>query len=210
MEEDIIMFFTFALYNFLYRFFIVEKERNIKLMNESNKIKKLVKMGVLVAISIVLVYLIRIPIFPSAPFLEYDPGAIPMLIASFAFGPLSGLTVTVVTAVLQGVTVSAGSGPYGVIMNIMASGTFVVVAGIIYKKNKTMKMAIVGLCCGILAATLIMIPANYIFTPLFLGATTSAVTVMLPVIIGFNLIRTGINAAITFLLYKRVRKFLDS
>jgi len=179
-------------------------------MNESNKIKRLAKMGILVAISIVFVYLIRIPIFPTAPFLEYDPGAIPMLVASFAFGPLSGLIVTVVTAVLQGVTVSAASGPYGILMNIVATGTFVLVSGVIYKKNKTMKMAIIGLVCGVLAATIIMIPANYIITPLFLGVPTSAVTAILPVIIGFNLIRTGINAAVTFLLYKRVRRFLHS
>ena len=39
-------------------------------------LRYLTQMGVLAAISIVLVYLIRFPIFPAAPFLEYDPADI--------------------------------------------------------------------------------------------------------------------------------------
>lgn len=178
--------------------------------NRNKKVLQLAKMGMLTAISILLVYLIRFSIFPSAPFLQYDPGAIPMLIASFAFGPLAGLAVTVVTAVIQTLTVSASGGPYGLIMNILATGSFVVTAGLIYHrgKHKTRTRAIVALVCGMLAATLIMIPANYIVTPFFTGWPASAVTGILPVIIAFNLMRTGINAVVTFLLYKRIKKIL--
>ena len=178
--------------------------------NRNDSVIKLAKMGMLIAVSIILVYLIRLSIFPSAPFLQYDPGAIPMLIASFAFGPLAGLAVTVVTAVIQTLTVSASGGPYGLIMNILASGAFVVTAGAIYHtgKDKSRIKAIIGLACGMLAATVIMIPANYAITPAFTGLPTSAVTAMLPVIIAFNLIRTGINAVVTFFLYKRIKRFL--
>ena len=38
-----------------------------------NKTLKVVKMGVMVAISVALVYLIHFPIFPAVSFLEYDP-----------------------------------------------------------------------------------------------------------------------------------------
>ena len=41
---------------------------------------RLAKMAMLVAISIVLVALIHVPIFPAVAFLEYDPADIPILI----------------------------------------------------------------------------------------------------------------------------------
>ncbi len=37
-------------------------------------------MAMLVAVSVVLVYLVHFPIFPAAPFLEYDPADIPNMI----------------------------------------------------------------------------------------------------------------------------------
>lgn len=88
---------------------------------KGNSTLKLVKMGMLVAISIVLVYIIHVPIFPAVPFLEYDPADIPILIGTFAFGPVAGFILTFVTSVIQGLTVSSGSGIYGIIMHIIAT-----------------------------------------------------------------------------------------
>ncbi len=62
---------------------------------------RLVKMGALVALSVVLVYLIHFPIFPAVPFLEYDPADIPILIGTFTFGPVTGMILTIVTSVIQ-------------------------------------------------------------------------------------------------------------
>ena len=45
---------------------------------------KLAKMGMLVAVSIVLVYFIHFPIFPAVAFLEYDPADIPIIIWDWA------------------------------------------------------------------------------------------------------------------------------
>ena len=41
------------------------------------------------------------PIFPTAKCLEYDPADIPIMIATFAFGPWYGLMTTIVVAVVQ-------------------------------------------------------------------------------------------------------------
>ena len=76
-------------------------------MSKSQQIRKLVVMALLAAISIVLVYAIHLPLIPAVPFLEYDPADIPILIAALAYGPLSGILLTVAVSVLQGVTVSA-------------------------------------------------------------------------------------------------------
>lgn len=174
----------------------------------NHKTVVLAKMGMLVAISIVLVYFIHFPIFPAVSFLEYDPADIPILIGTFAFGPLGGLLLTVVTSVIQGVTVSAASGAYGIIMHVIATGVLVLVAGTIYRFNKTRKGAVIALVAGILAMAAAMVGANLIITPLFMGVPRSMVWDLMPFIAGFNLIKAGVNGLVTFVLYKRVSAFL--
>ena len=100
---------------------------------------RLAKMGMLVAVSVILVYLIHLPIFPAVAFLEYDPADIPILLGTFAFGPVAGVLLTVVTSVIQGLTVSAASGVYGILMHIIATSALVITAGLIYTRNKTRK-----------------------------------------------------------------------
>ena len=50
--------------------------------------------------------------------------------------------------------------------------------------------------------------ANMVITPLFMGVPASAVWSLMPFIVGFNLIKAGINSLVTFLLYKRISPFL--
>ena len=169
---------------------------------------KLVKMGVMVAISVALVYLIHFPIFPAVAFLEYDPADIPILIGTFAFGPLAGLVLTIVTSVIQGLTVSSGSGLYGILMHVIATGVLVIVSGSIYSRKKTKTMAVVSLLCGMAAMAVVMMGTNMVITPLFMGVPAEAVWSLMPFIVGFNLIKAGINGGVTFILYKRIANFL--
>ena len=179
----------------------MSNEEKNSIEQQSRKTVMLAKMGMLVAISIVFVWLIRIP-FPPLPFLEYDPADIPILIGAFAFGPLAGIVLTVVTALVQGLTVSAASGPYGIIMHIIATGSYILVAGFIYRWRKTRKVALIAVICGAVAMILIMIPANLFVTPLFMGLPRAAVYPLLPAIIGFNSMKAVINGLVTFILYK--------
>ena len=79
------------------------------------------------------------------------------------------------------------------------------VAGSIYKHNKTKKTAVIALICGAIVQTLAMIVMNMIFTPLFMGAPLEVVmSMMIPAIIPFNALKAGINCAITFFLYKSI------
>lgn len=177
--------------------------------NVNPKISRLAKLGVLAALSVVLVFFIHFPIFPAASYLEYDPADIPIMIATFAFGPWYGLLMIVVVAVVQGLTVSASGGVYGIIMHIIATGTFVLVAGLIYRRHKTKKAALIALACGVAAWGLIMMPANLIVTPYFTGMPVDAIrALLLPIILPFNLIKAGINAIVTFLVYKSVSPLL--
>jgi len=176
-------------------------------MNRS-KIKKLTTMGILMAISIVLILVLRIP-FPPAPFLEYDAGDIPILIGGFIFGPVAGIILAIVTSVVQALTVSSGSGWVGCIMHIFAATALVGIAAAIYSRKKTSKMAIIGLICGSIAMTAIMIPLNLIFYPLFTGIPVSdVIKLIVPVLLPFNLMKAGINSVVVLLVYKSVGKLL--
>ena len=169
---------------------------------------KVAKMGLMVALSIVLVYLVHFPIFPAVAFLEYDPADIPILIGTFAFGPAAGLVLTVVTSVVQGLTVSAASGLYGILMHVIATGVLVLTAGNIYWRNKTKKSSIIALLAGTCAMAAVMVGANMIITPMFMGVPRGMVWSLMPFIIGFNVIKAGINSLVTFILYKRISPFL--
>ncbi|MCR3921983.1 MAG: ECF transporter S component [Firmicutes bacterium] len=174
-----------------------------------NNVRQMVTMAMLAALSILLVYLVRFPIFPAAPFLEYEMADVPILIGTFLFGPISGLILTIVVSLIQAFTVSAGSGWIGAVMHIFATGAFVLVAGTIYKKIPSRFGAVLGLVLGSLAMTLTMIPLNLVLTVQFLGAPREVVMSMfIPIIIPFNLIKAGANSIITFTVYKTVARVL--
>ena len=175
----------------------------------NEKVRKLVVMAMLVAISVVLIYVIHVPLIPAVPFLEYDPADIPILIGAMAYGPVAGLILTVIASVIQGLTVSASSGPWGILMHIIATGVLTVVASTIYKFRRTRGGAVIGLLCGTLAMGLVMIPANHFITPIWMGAPASVVdSLILPGILPFNLLKAGINSVVTFLVYKVISRYI--
>ena len=171
------------------------------------KTSKLAKMALMAAISCVLVLLIRIP-FPPAPFLVYDPADVPIYITTFAFGPAAGVILTVIVSFIQAFMLG-GDFVYGFVLHVFATGMFAVVAGMIYKHKKTKKEAIIALAAGVIIATAVMCVMNILVTPHYMGAPREAVMAMIvPVIIPFNLIKAGLNAVITFFVYKRISGFL--
>ncbi len=168
------------------------------------KTKKLVLMGLLCAVSITLLYMpfLRMPLVAAAPFLEYDAMDIPILIGGFMLGPLSGLALTLVCALVQGFTVSASSGLYGILMHTIATGALVGVSSVVYKYNKSVKGLIAGLVLGALSMTAVMIPANLFITPLFTGWPVEAVkTLIWPGIVPFNALKAGINSVVAFIVF---------
>lgn len=78
---------------------------------QMQNIKKLSFSAVICALAVVAVLAVHFPIFAvAAPFLEYDPGDIFVLVAGLLLGPWWGLGITLVASLVQGVTVSAASG----------------------------------------------------------------------------------------------------
>ncbi len=173
---------------------------------QKQNVDRLVKLGLLAALSCIMM-LIRFPLF--LPFLEYDMADVPIFIGTFLYGPWWGLLLTAVVCVLQGVTISAGSGIIGILMHFFATGGFVIVAGLIYQKRHTFKGALLALICGSITMVLLMIPLNLIFTGYFMGTPIDAVkALLLPAIIPFNSVKAFGNSLITLLVYKAVGRAL--
>ena len=173
-------------------------------------VRQLTQMAMLAAISIVLVFFIRFPIIPAAPFMEYTPAEVPLMMAAFLYGPVAGLLLVVVSALVQGLTVSAHSGPIGIIMNILSTGSFVLVAGLIYRRGKTAKLAVIAMAAGIIATTASMVLFNLIFIPIFMGVPREVVfNMIIPVILPFNIIRSVANSIIAFVAWMAVGVLLE-
>lgn len=125
------------------------------------------------------------------------------------FGPVAGLVLTAVVAVIQAIMLTPDGGWVGLVMHFIATGTLVLVAGTIYKKFHTLKGAIIALVAGALSMTLIMVPSNLFFSVKFYGYPYEAVKAMLlPAIIPFNLVKGFGNSLIVMLIYKPLSKAL--
>lgn len=134
----------------------------------SIRTKRIVYGAMLAATAFVLTLVTRLQIFPSASFLEYEAGDVPLFLGAVMLGPWTGLLITAVACVLQGMTISASSGIIGVIMHFLSTGSFVLVAGLIAKKRAALRV-IPAYICGALTMVLVMIPLNLILTPVFMS-----------------------------------------
>ena len=74
-----------------------------------------------------------------------------------------------------------------------------------YKKKHKLSGAILGLFCGFSCQVVVMMLWNYLIAPIYMGYPREAIVeLLLPAFLPFNLIKGGLNAAITMLLYKPV------
>ena len=170
---------------------------------------RLATMGMLAALAVLLVAFVHFPLIPAAPLLEYDPADVPILIGTFLYGPWAGLGLAGVVCIVQGLTVSAASGPIGILMHFLGTGACVLAAGLIYRRWHTYKGAVGALGVSVLVRTAVMCGCNLVFTPLFLGSSVGEVVAMLlPAIIPFNLLYAALNGAVTLLVYKPLSRFL--
>lgn len=170
-----------------------------------SKLKKLIVLGLFAAIAFVATALLRIPMIS---FLKYDPKDIIIIIGGFIYGPAASMAIIVAVSVVEFFTIS-DTGLWGLLMNIISSASIVLPAVLIYRKDRSLRGAIIGLGFGCVLNVLSMLLWNYIFTPFYMGQPREAVAaLLLPVFLPFNLFKSTINVLLTFLLYKPVSKAL--
>ncbi len=199
---------------FLGGYTYMNKERPYLALKNISSTKRTSYLALLIALSVVAIYItvaIGIPLVPAAPFLQYDAGDIPMILAGFMFGPIPGLIVVVVASFIQAITISASSGMIGFLMHVVASGTMVLVSSYFYHKKKGNVNIFVILILSALARTAIMIPVNFVVTTYFWGMPLEVVkSLMLPGIIPFNLFIATINTLLAMLLLPAMSRIVKS
>lgn len=165
--------------------------------------KTLVSLSMLTGIAYIVMLLSKL--MPSVNgFLDFDFKDVIICIGGFTFGPLAAAAVSIVVAAVEMFTIST-TGPIGLLMNVLATCGFCCTASLLYKRHHTMKGAVIGLSCGIVVLTSVMLLWNYLITPLYQGISRDVVAGMLPtVFLPFNLVKGGLNMAVTLLLYKPV------
>lgn len=173
-----------------------------------NKLTRLCLAAILSALAIVLVTYIHVSIIPVVSFLEYDPADIPIYLGTILLGPAYGLGMTVATSVIQGVTVSAGSGWIGIVMHILATGAASLTLGLWTRKSKSNRRVIAGLSGGSLVMVVTMFLWNCLFTPIFMNTTLEVVLKLMPYIVLFNIIKAVSNSVLAFALYKALQPAL--
>lgn len=165
------------------------------------KVKKLTTTAMLCALAYIMAATLRVPI---VLFLRYDPKDVIIVIGGLIFGPATSLLITVIVSVVQMFTVS-GTGILGCIMNIISSCSFACTAAWIYKKKHNFSGAMLALLSGWICQVAVMMLWNYLIAPVYMGyPREEIVKLLLPAFLPFNLIKGGLNAAITLFLYKPV------
>ena len=164
-----------------------------------NSVKKMVSLAMLAAIAYLIVSLVRIPV---VLFLKYEPKDVIITIGGFLFGPMASFIVSAVVSLLEMVTISE-TGFIGCIMNLLSTCTFACTAALVYKKWHTLKGAIAGLALGSVLMVGAMLLLNWLVTPWYMGADRATVEgLLLPAFLPFNLLKAGLNSALTLSLYK--------
>lgn len=171
-------------------------------------VKKLVLLSLISALAYVVVLVF--PKIEVAGFLRYEPKDVIIAIGGFLLGPLATVITSVLVALLEMVTIS-DTGPIGCLMNALSTCSFALTAACIYKKKHDLSGAILSLIAGSIVMAAVMLLWNWLITPLYMKVPRSVVeSMLLPVFLPFNLVKAGLNSALTLGLYKPLTSALRS
>ena len=174
------------------------------------------KIAVLSALSVVIYTFTRFPIFPP-PYnvLDLDFSGLPSLIGGFALGPLAGVIIEVIKVLSKIAMQGLSFGGVGDLSNLIISLSFVLPATIIYKYNKSLKGAIIGLSVSVVSQIIIGALSNYFIIIPIIGSIPGLGFYMdirfefaFYWSTLFNLIKGSSNAFLALLLYKRLSPIL--
>lgn len=170
--------------------------------------KRIVLTGLLVALAFISLYIIRIPLIPSATFLRFDIKDTFIAVSGIFFGPSYAFGGAVCISLLQMLCVSE-YGFTGFLMNVLSVSAFTVPLAFSCRKCNTNKRLIIGLLISCVNMTVVMLAWNYFITPIYMGIPRAVVKAMLfPVFLPFNILKGVINAVLIFFLYNSIKMFV--
>ncbi len=185
-------------------------------------VRKITMTALLSAMASVLMFFnLNIPLMPS--FIKLDFSELPALIASYALGPISGLTVCLIKNLVN--LLSSSTGGIGELSNFILGACFVVPAGIIYRKMNNRKGAFIGALCGaVVMATVSAFSNYYVVYPIYMQfmslekimAMYQAINPRVETLwqalwwfnVPFTFVKGMLSMIISFLVYKHISPFL--
>lgn len=197
---------------------------------ENNQEKKkvlttrlIVGAGMLAAVSCVLQYLEFPVAFVMPPFIKFDFSDLPALIGAFAYGPVVGVLIELIKNLIH--CAASQSATVGELSNFILGAVFAATAGLIYKRKKSKKNALIGGIVGAIVMGLISFPSNlfivypfyYNFMPkeavlgayqLIAPSMKSIETCLIVFNVPFTIVKGLISVVITMLVYKPLSRVL--
>ena len=168
----------------------------------SATVRPMVRIGMLGALSFLLMYLLEIPIPPFPAFLRYDPGDVPAMFAAFTMGPGAGATVVTVKALLYSVVNKGGGGVIGLLANLLGGLALTLVIGYAARHGCHRFVAITG---GVLAFAAVMAVGNqWLFLPAWGVPVAQRWGMVVAAITPFNLLKGTLDGLITGWLLSRL------
>ena len=127
-------------------------------MTQKQKTHHLAVAAMLSAVAAVLQFVeFSIPVMPS--FIKLDISDLPALLGTFSLGPVYGVAIQLVKNLLH--LPFGSSAGVGELSNFILGAVFVFAAGVIYKRSKSRKSALVGSVVGAATMALVSVVANY-------------------------------------------------
>ncbi len=167
--------------------------------------------------------------FPS--WLELNFSDIPVLIGTFALGPLSGAITVFVKILVKLIIKSTSTVFVGELADLLIGIAFVVPAGLIYKRKHTFKGALIGMLVGSAASVVVSMLMNWLvlvpfYVELFFGGSWNPILGIMRVlfpsctrenfyvlyifcsVLPFNVMRCLIAVIVALPLYKRISSLI--
>ena len=181
-----------------------EEFKNAGTGKSSLNARKIASIAMFCAIAYVVVCISKLIPINVAGFLNPDFKDVVIVIGGLILGPLPAVFISIFVSLVEMLTISS-TGPVGLLMNVLSTCAFVCPAAILYRHRHRFSSAVIGLVTGVLLMTVAMLLWNYLVTPLYMGVPRDVVAgMLLPVFLPFNLLKGGMNAALTVLLYKPI------
>jgi riboflavin transporter FmnP len=192
----------------------------------SSKVRKMVQIAMLSAVSIILM-LFEIPLFFAPSFYKIDLSEVPVLIGAFSMGPVAGIVIELVKIALNLVITGSITAGVGEFANLLIGCAFVIPSGIIYKRNKTKKGAVISMIAGTISMTLVGCLLNvFVLLPTYASAfgmpiealvemgsavnhmITNLTTFILFAVAPFNLLKGMVVSIVVVIIYKKISPIL--
>lgn len=179
--------------------------------------RRIAGVAMLSAVGFLLMFIeLSVPIMPA--FVKLDFSELPALLATFSYGPASGVAVCLVKNLLH-LLMGGTTGGVGELSNFLLGVAYVLPAGLIYQKMKTRKGALIASLAGCVVCAAYSLPHNYYLVYPLYGKLMPMETIigmyqqlnpscgglfdaLLTFNVPFTFAKELLTAAIAFLIYK--------